>query len=608
MLGACALPTLGSDADADGDEQASDDDDDWGFGGGGDEGGDGQAGAEGGEEAPVQFDFNCIEIDRVSEPVIVPPAGVQVGFRVLDCEGNPVGPLAPESITVINDEKGEVFGAGKEGGSISGLGQPSDYGLYTVLALDMSESIHKSGALDSMVDGALGFVESLRKYTDATTEHQLAIVVFGRPGTFQIVSDFSDDFDAAEAMLEELRYWESQGSTDLYGSYMEAISLVETRGVGFELVERFVVLMTDGTHEAGDEDSLRESALALKASEPDLNLYTIGIDGAYDPERLAELASTEENFVNVGDATQLSSAFAEIAYRLGATAKSNYAIGVCTPIALGEEASLTIEIEVGTSDTGEMLHTSATVTYPVDQLTGELNSCDPDGVKVHNPGARGGDMRALITADNAYGLGLGNGDALQGYYGNVENVTAGQIFNCGEGPESYVLPAEQLLEADFMYVAAYADQGVTQGLLGQFEEMDEAGQVLNTFYTGDAGWEVCATGIDFELGSGGPSVSLINEQIVACNAGENSGWVDEQGTDRGALVVGEDNTTHRTYPEPGNEFPVVCASEMNAEARWAWFNWDPQNMSWPEQSPFIWPGGTNNPTQEFLIFRRALVE
>src|SRR5690606_9899221 len=70
----------------------------------------------------LQFDFDCISIDRIQGPRIVPPAGIQVGFRVLDCNGDPIQSLASEDLHVINDEKGTPFGTGGEGGGVSDLG------------------------------------------------------------------------------------------------------------------------------------------------------------------------------------------------------------------------------------------------------------------------------------------------------------------------------------------------------------------------------------------------------------------------------------------------------------------------------------------------------
>lgn len=35
-----------------------------------------------------------------------------------------------------------------------------------------------------------------------------------------------------------------------------------------------------------------------------------------------------------------------------------------------------------------------------------------------------------------------------------------------------------------------------------------------------------------------------------------------------------------------------------------WFNWSPSTLDWPTTgSPFIWPGGNENPDGQFLIFR-----
>lgn len=53
------------------------------------------------------------------------------------------------------------------------------------------------------------------------------------------------------------------------------------------------------------------------------------------------------------------------------------------------------------------------------------------------------------------------------------------------------------------------------------------------------------------------------------------------------------------------KFPIVCASEVDAQARWMWFNWNPGALHWPAQSPFMYPGGDGNPMHDFMIFRLA---
>lgn len=222
------------------------------------------------------------------------------------------------------------------------------------------------------------------------------------------------------------------------------------------------------------------------------------------------------------------------------------------------------------------------------------------------------EIEVVITADNAYGFGYGTEDLIDNYYGGIENTTAGQIFNCGEGPELYMIPAEVAENATHLYIVAWADSSVTQGVLGRFRRLGGFGGFGEAVLTGDEGWEVCATGIDYQPGSGGPPLMQVNQMIGSCNADAlnpattSVGWVDDEGTQFGAVAVGEDNTTpYNGGPQAGNEFPLTCQMVMPPETRWMWFNWDPQNVIWPQTSPFLWPGGGGNPDHQFLIFRLA---
>ncbi len=212
-------------------------------------------------------------------------------------------------------------------------------------------------------------------------------------------------------------------------------------------------------------------------------------------------------------------------------------------------------------------------------------------------GSGGGDgvfaaVEVVITADNAYGFGYGDGSSMFNYFGGVEAMTAGQIFNCNGGPENYVVPAADAAAGNYLYVVAYADKSTSQGVLGQFRR--EGGG--DTVYTGTVDWEVCASGQDYVPGSGGPTLGTINTVIPSCT------WYDSVGDANGKMQIGEDNTTPRQQPVIGNEFPITCGIDDNA--RWMWFNWDPVNIDWPNTaSPFLWPGGQGNPDGQFLIFR-----
>jgi hypothetical protein len=211
------------------------------------------------------------------------------------------------------------------------------------------------------------------------------------------------------------------------------------------------------------------------------------------------------------------------------------------------------------------------------------------------------DVSVIITADNAYGFGYGSGSAILNYFGGVENQASGDIFDCpvGSGPESYTVPAADANVGSYLYIVGYADKSTTQGVIAMF--FREGGAPV---YTGNGQWQGCATGEDYDPGSGGPSVTRINEFIELCNAGAmdpqttSVGWVDVTGTASGRVVFGEDNTTERDDPEVGNEFLIAC--DIDDAARWMWFEWEPDRT---DDSAFLWPGGDDNTTKDFLIFR-----
>ena len=250
--------------------------------GGSGSGGTGSSSATGGPPASL-----CIDVQPVN---VVPPAGLQVRFRALDCDGNPVRPLASSDVTVFNDEKDVPFGKGGEGDSVSGIGENSNIELYSVLVLDLSNSIHDAGAVDSVIDGAKAFVQETVIKPQASLKHRVTIIAFGRPDQITIEQDFTQDDALLNAKLEALRVAPPRGTTDLYDAYMLALGHVAAAGSGGDtVIERFVVLLTDGTHEAGDEENLRKKALATKHT-TDATVYAIGIEGNYDACRLEELS------------------------------------------------------------------------------------------------------------------------------------------------------------------------------------------------------------------------------------------------------------------------------------------------------------------------------
>ena len=209
----------------------------------------------------------------------------------------------------------------------------------------------------------------------------------------------------------------------------------------------------------------------------------------------------------------------------------------------------------------------------------------------------------VFTADNAYKFGWGTVDRLDQVEGRPFSTNAGDIFNCGTGPEAYTVPADAAPLDAYLYVVAWDDRAVTQGALGQFKRR-ETEAVL---YTGDPAWEVCATGLPFPAADStaqGPDTATINAEIERCTAGTgdkektSGGWVSAAGAVTpgavGALVVGEDNSA------ADGDFPITCLPNdagqpgIDSAAKWMWYSPDGANA---------FRNNETNRTRAFLIFR-----
>lgn len=218
------------------------------------------------------------------------------------------------------------------------------------------------------------------------------------------------------------------------------------------------------------------------------------------------------------------------------------------------------------------------------------------------------DVDVVITADNAYSFGYGDANGITNFTQGTRAQTAGQIFNCGEGPEAYKVPAADAPPTAYLYIVTWDDLSVTQGVLGQFRR-----GMGTPLYTGDPQFQVCGTGVDMKTSQTGPTQMEINAQIAICNSGSgdpnttSAGWVNLAGAVTpgaiGTLAVGEAND-----PMPGGSFPPTCVTgvapagvaSIDPEAHWMWYQ----------------PGGIANPFQStgsntfraYLIFRVAAAD
>lgn len=358
-------------------------------------------------------------------------SGIHLKFRVLDVNGDPIrplvtGPNGEGDVVILNDENGLPFGGDNEGKAAIALDDPSQVEIYSVLALDFSDSIFSRDLVQDVVDGGRAYVE--QAIANSEFPHHIAIIKIGRPdapGTLHLpFTDVQEDPDDVLAALEELRDQENLGTTDLYGAYISGLDLLDAQVSTTEtVIERFLVLVTDGEHEAGNGAALREIALARKEDSLSTKI-TIGIQGNYDGCALEELAGQPSGcqdplkgcrsgltcspevapppsctqFIPDVEPEAIASVFSDIADRASGIARSNYKAGICTPVALSA-ATLTIQVNVdGAQDTERFIYDAETFSGQVDQCIAAFDTVldynptePPDGGGNEGGSGTGGD-------------------------------------------------------------------------------------------------------------------------------------------------------------------------------------------------------------------------
>ena len=287
-----------------------------------------------------------IVMDRADNVLVFPPAGLRVSFRVRRCDGTPVPSLTSDNITVWNQETGRKFDDSPESGSVSSPLLPTDSGIFVALLLDFSGSIHDHDRYGDVLDAAEQFVESMA--SNAPDSLRVSLVGFGKEAIE--FHGYDDDISELDAVFAELRTNPVDlESTDLYDPYIDAISEIAEKGRELEIVERFVVVVTDGTHESGNKDALRRKALDTLgrwSPERSITVYSVAIRGDYDEDAVKELASSpDESFFSASSSSELADVFRSVADLVTRVAKQNYGIGICTPVKDGSP-ELKIRVEV----------------------------------------------------------------------------------------------------------------------------------------------------------------------------------------------------------------------------------------------------------------------
>ncbi len=139
---------------------------------------------------------------------------------------------------------------------------------------------------------------------------------------------------------------------------------------------------------------------------------------------------------------------------------------------------------------------------------------------------------------------------------------------------------------DYLYIAAWSDDAIQQGLLAQ---VSIDGQTI--LPDSANAWEVFASGIDLDNAASAPTPATLATQIGLANTGGGASF--------GWRVPAFGGLNNFTFP-PGN--PWVTVAGINTLCRWMWYDTDQQPGGAGQTPPFR----TGWDHEEFLIFRLRL--
>lgn len=291
------------------------------------------------------------------------PSNVAVYFTVDTRAGDPVPGLTAEQFHIYED--GKLVSPFESKQTI--LNPEVAAMHYTLLLVDMSGSVAKSGALPALEEAVNRFTTRVSQY------QQTAIYGFdGRPDIVPIRGFSSGNVSAASLGSFSTR----DPSTNLYGAVVKAIDVLAKQLEKAPTPLRFgtLVVFTDGTdhaHRVSRED------VARALDEVAFDVFVIGVGAEIDE---SELKSIGRNGAALSrDPAAVGAQFDQIAERIEGYSKRFYLLSYCSPARAGEHE---LTVEPFTPD-GK----SGTLRYRFN-ATGFGPNCDPNrrpSFSIHHP-------------------------------------------------------------------------------------------------------------------------------------------------------------------------------------------------------------------------------
>jgi hypothetical protein len=360
-------------------------------------GGGGDSGTPGASQGKGELRLSLAErID--SNP---PSSLVRVSFFIEDSAGRPLPGLLAGDFTIL--ENGVANSAFESSKRIS-LDE-RDFTTYTLLLLDLSDSIRRSGALPSLVEAAKTLVDIVFD-SSGSSAHRIAVYWFDGGAEIQNAlgsTVFTADKDLIKNAIDNLPA-SLDRSTNFFGAVIAGIKVLDAalKEGATQIARGNLVVFTDGRDNANRARLIDAQRVVFgrvpvpgapdsqNDSKP-LRSFTIGLGGEIDVDVLKSIGRT--GFRQAAQIGELQETFEGIASRIRDEANSFYLLEYCSPKRAGTHR-LTVEA------LSETRIGSITTEFDASGFSAE---CPIDFVEfgVESIGGAGDDEPSTIAIDSA---------------------------------------------------------------------------------------------------------------------------------------------------------------------------------------------------------------
>ena len=280
------------------------------------------------------------------------PSNVAVYFKVRTSDGAPVGGLTADRFHIYED--GQLVSQYESKQTI--LNPEVAASHYTLLLIDMSGSVAKSGDVPVIQEAARVFGERVQRY------QKVGVYAFDGAAQIHPIAGFSGGTAAGAGKLAGFK--SRDPSTNLNGAVLEGLKLLrhQLSTSSAPLTFGTLVVFTDGTDHA---HRVSRDQLERELYETDLEVIVIGVGAEIDEGSLRRIG--KNGTILTKDRSQIASSFQAAAARVEASSKHYYLLGYCSPSRAGKH-----ELRVETTHQGK----SGSLTYEFD-ATGFGPACDP---------------------------------------------------------------------------------------------------------------------------------------------------------------------------------------------------------------------------------------